>query len=166
MIFCLRSILMLLAAAIGLVGMQIARAELVTFVKNAPLRAEARFDSAPVAQITKGTVGDATTKQGAWLNIKTPGGTGWALTTDVSFGSGAASGGGGGFSLFGKSQPSRTTSTIGIRGFDKETIGNAFGDSAAISTAQLSLLDGYAVDKAGGQSFASTQGLKATSINY
>lgn len=156
---------MLLVAVAGLACVRVASAEPVTFTKDAPLRSEARFDSAPVAQVTKGTVGDATTKQGAWLNIKTPGGTGWALTTDVSFGSGAASGGGG-FNIFGRSQPTRTTSTIGIRGFDKETIGNAFGDSAAISTAQLSLLDGYAVDKAGGQSFASAQGLKATPINY
>ena len=153
----------------GLVGPATLRAEPVTFVKDAPLRSEARFDSAPVAQVAKGTAGDASTKQGAWLNIKTPSGTGWALTTDISFGSGASSGGGGGTSLgsiFGRSQPTRTTSTVGIRGFDKETIGNAFGDSAAISTAQLSLLDGYAVDKAGGQSFASAQGLSATAIQY
>ncbi len=152
----------------GLVGPATVRAEPVTFVKDAPLRSEARFDSAPVAQVAKGTVGDASTKQGAWLNIKTPGGTGWALTTDISFGSGASSGGSGTSlgSIFGRSQPSRTTSTVGIRGFDKETIGNAFGDSATISTAQLSLLDGYAVDKAGGQSFASAQGLSATAIQY
>ena len=154
----------------GLVGPTLVSAEPVTFVKDAPLRSEARFDSAPVAQVAKGTAGDASTKQGAWLNIKTPGGTGWALTTDISFGSGASSGGGGGGtslgSIFGRSQPTRTTSTVGIRGFDKETIGNAFGDSAAISTAQLSLLDSYAVDKAGGQSFASAQGLSATAIQY
>lgn len=161
-----RLLLLLLAAVAGLACVRIASAEPVTFTKDAPLRSEARFDSAPVAQVSKGTVGDATTKQGPWLNIKTPGGTGWALTTDVSFSAGAALGGGGGFNIFGRSQPTRTTSTIGIRGFDKETIGNAFGDSAAISTAQLSLLDGYAVDKAGGQSFASAQGLKATPINY
>jgi hypothetical protein len=161
----LRRTITLIAAAAGLAGA--ANAEPVTFTKDAPLRSEARFDSAPVTQVTKGTVGDASTKQGAWLNIKTPGGTGWALTTDVSFGSGTSGSSGSSLgNIFGRSQPTRTTSTIGIRGFDKETIGNAFGDSAAISTAQLSLLDGYAVDKAGGQSFASAQGLKATPINY
>ena len=72
----------------------------------------------------------------------------------------------GGFSLFGRSQPSRTTTTVGIRGFDKETIGNAFDDRATVNTEQLALLDGYAVDKAGGQSFASAQGLKDSSVSY
>ena len=148
-----------------------AMAETVTFTKDAPLRSEARFDSAPVTQVKKGTVGDASTKQGPWLNIKTQGGTGWALTTDISFGTGGSSSGGsssGGSvgNLFGKSQPARTTSTIGIRGFDKETIGNALGDGGTVSAAQLALLDRFAVDKAGGQSFASSHGLSAASISY
>jgi hypothetical protein len=146
-------------------------AEPVTFTKDAPLRSEARFDASPVTQVKQGTVGDATTKQGAWLNIKTPGGTGWALTTDISFGAGGAtSSSGGGFSLSrlfgGSARPASTTSTIGIRGFDKETIGTALGDGGAVSTAQLALLDGYAVDKAGGQSFASAKGLAASSVGY
>ena len=155
--------------AAGLVcagGAGVVTAEPVTFTKDAPLRSEARFDSAPVTQVTRGTVGDATTKQGPWLNIKTQGGTGWALTTDISFGTGGSSSGGSIGNIFGRSQPTRTTSTIGIRGFDKETIGNAFGDGAAVSAAQLALLDGYAVDNAGGQSFATAQGLSATPISY
>ena len=146
-----------------------AQADPVTFAKDAPLRAEPRFDAKPVAQISRGTTGEATAKQGGWLNIKTANASGWALTTDVSFGTAAASGGSsgsGGFSLFGRSQPSRTTTTVGIRGFDKETIGNAFDDRATVNTEQLALLDGYAVDKAGGQLFASAQGLKASSVSY
>lgn len=158
-----------IAVAAGLVfagGAGVAMAEPVTFTKDAPLRSEARFDSAPVTQVTRGTVGDATAKQGPWLNIKTQGGAGWALTTDISFGTGGSTSGGSVGNLFGRPQPARTTSTIGIRGFDKETITNAFGDGAAASAAQLALLDGYAVDTAGGQSFASTQGLSATPISY
>lgn len=152
-----------IVAVAGLVCTGSAMAEPVTFTKDAPLRSEARFDSAPVTQVTRGTVGDATTKQGPWLNIKTQGGAGWALTTDISFSMGGSSGGSlGGFRL----QPAKTTSTIGIRGFDKETITNAFGDGAAVSAAQLALLDGYAVNAAGGQSFASSHGLSATSISY
>lgn len=164
----LRKLLMAFAVTASLLCATAINAEPVTFIKDAPLRSEPRFDAAPVTQVTRGTTGDASAKQGAWLNIRTAGGAGWALTTDVSFGTSAASSGGsgGGFSLFGRSQPSRTTSTVGIRGFDKETIGNAFDDRATVNTAQLALLDGYAVDKAGGQSFASAQGLKASSVSY
>jgi hypothetical protein len=55
---------------------------------------------------------------------------------------------------------------LGVRGFDKETIGSAFGDRGSASTAQLALLDGYAVNQAGGQAFASSQGLSASSVSY
>ena len=146
-----------------------ATAEPVTFAKDAPLRSEPRFDAKPVAQIKQGTAGDASGKQGPWLNIKTPQGSGWALTTDISFGSGggASSGGSPLGGLFGsRRQQTSSTNTIGIRGFDKETIGNALGDGGAVSTAQLALLDGYAVDRAAGQEYASGKGLSATTISY
>ncbi len=165
----LRCMLGVLSATAVLMGAMAARAEPVTFTKDAPLRSDARFDAAPVTQVKQGTVGDASAKKGPWLNVTVPGGAGWALTTDVSFGtgSGAAASSAGVSSFFGGGRrQASTTSTIGIRGFDKETIGNAFGDSAAVSTAQLALLDGFAVDKAGGQSFASAQGLSATPISY
>jgi hypothetical protein len=124
-----------------------------------------------VTQVRQGTVGDATSKQGPWLNIKVPAGTGWALTTDITFGTGAAgsagSSGASVGSIFGpRRQQASTTSTIGIRGFDKETIGNAFGDGGTVSASQLALLDRFAVDKAAGQSFASAQGLSASSVSY
>ena len=144
-----------------------AAAQTVTFTKDAPLRSEPRFDAAPVAQVIQGTSGEASAKQGPWLNIKTAGGAGWALTTDINFGTSAgASSGGSTGSLFGRPRQASTTSTIGIRGFDKETIGNAFGGGGAVSSAQLALLDGYAVDKDGGQNFASAQGLTAVSVKY
>ena len=167
MISLRRSFTTIIAAA-GLLVTGASIAEPVTFTKDAPLRAEARFDAAPVAQVTKGTVGDASTKQGAWINIKTPAGAGWALTTDISFGTGASSGSAGASvgNIFGRSHPTRATSTIGIRGFDKETIGNAFEEGAAVSSQQLALLDSYVVDKEGGQSFASSKGLSASSISY
>ena len=169
-----RQKIMVIAAIACLMVAGRAGAEPVTFTKDAPLRAEARFDAAPVVQVKQGTVGDASAKQGPWLNITVPGSKGWALTTDISFSTGAAaaapSAGGGASSLgrlFGGGQrQASTTSTIGIRGFDKETIGNALGDGGVVSTAQLAVLDGYAVDKSGGQSFASAQGLTASTVSY
>jgi hypothetical protein len=146
-----------------------AAAEPVTFTKDAALRSEPRFDAAPAAQIKKGTVGDASGKQGPWLNIKTPQASGWALTTDISFGSGsgAASGGASLGGIFGGGrQQVSGTATLGVRGFDKETIGTALGEGGAVSTAQLALLDGYAASKEDGQSFASGKGLSASSVAY
>ena len=143
-------------------------AQSITFAKDAALRSEPRFDAAPVAQIKQGTAGEASTKQGPWLNIKTSAGAGWALTTDVSYGSSgsASSSGGSSFNPFARRQTTSTTSTIGIRGFDKETIGNALGGSGVVSTQQLAMLDGFAVNKDAGQAFASGQGLHAASIQY
>ena len=145
-------------------------AEPVTFTKDAALRSEPRFDAAPAAQIKKGTVGDASGKQGPWLNIKTPQASGWALTTDISFGSGSGGPASGGASLGGifggGRQQVSGTATLGVRGFDKETIGTALGEGGAVSTAQLALLDGYAASKEDGQSFASGKGLSASSVAY
>lgn len=147
-----------------------ALADPVTFTKDVPLRSEAKFDAKPVAQIKQGATGDATGKQGPWLNITTQQGTGWALTTDVSFGSGGASSSGGANNLAGifggKRQQVGGTSTLGARGFDKETIGNALGDGGAVSTEQLALLDGYAASKDDGQSFAGGKGLSASKVPY
>ncbi len=165
----LRRMLGVLAATAVLMGAMGVQAEPVTFTKDAPLRSDARFDAAPVTSVKQGTVGEASGKKGPWLHIKVPGGAGWVLTTDVRFGggSGAAPSSAGVSSFFGGGRRQvSATSTIGIRGFDKETIGHAFGDSAAVSTAQLALLDGFAVDKAGALSFASAQGLSATPISY
>jgi hypothetical protein len=144
-------------------------AEPVTFTKDAALRSEPRFDAAPAAQIKKGTVGDASGKQGPWLNIKTPQASGWALTTDISFGSGSggASGGASLGGIFGGGrQQVSGTATLGVRGFDKETIGTALGEGGAVSTAQLALLDGYAASKEDGQSFASGKGLSSSTVAY
>jgi len=164
----LRQLLVSAVAMATVLGASGVAAEPVTFAKDAPLRSEARFDAAPAAQIKKGTTGDATGKQGPWVNIKTPQATGWALTTDISFGTGGGSSSGGTSvaGIFGGSRPPGGTSTLGVRGFDKETIGTALGDGGAVSDAQLALLDGYAVTKDDSQSFASGKGLSATSVSY
>ncbi len=159
---------LVLAVTAILVGPGNVMAEPVTFAKDAPLRSEPRFDAATAAQIKKGATGDATAKQGPWLNIKTPQATGWALTTDVLIGAGAGSSAGSTSvaGLFGGSPRPGGTATLGTRGFDKETIGNALGDRGSASQEQLAMLDGYAVNKDDGQAFASTKGLSATSVSY
>ena len=165
----LRQIVVLAATAASFFVAAGVAAEPVTFTKDVPLRSEPKFDAKPVAQIKQGTVGDASGKQGPWLNIKTPQASGWALTTDISFGSGGGSSGGASLGgIFGGGRPQQVsgTSTLGVRGFDKETIGNALGDGGTVSTEQLALLDGYAASKDDGQSFASGKGLSASNVAY
>ena len=142
-------------------------AQSITLAKDAALRSEPRFDATAVTQLKQGMPGEAGEKKGPWLNITTKAGAGWVLTTDVAFGSsGTVSSSGGFFNPFARKQTASTTSTIGIRGFDKETIGNAFGSGGVVNNQQLALLDGYAVDKGAGAAFASGQGLQAASIQY
>ena len=162
-----RQFLALTATAAGLLCAGGVAAQPVTFTTDAALRSEPRFDAAPAAQIKQGTTGTASGKQGPWLNIKTPQAAGWALTTDVSFGTSGSSGGSVG-NIFSGGKPQRVggTTTLGTRGFDKETIGTALGDGGAVSTTQIALLDGYAATKDDGQSFASGKGLSAASVAY
>ncbi len=164
----IRQFLAVATTVAGLLWVGGAAAESVTFTKDAPLRSEPRFDAKPAAQVKQGTTGTASGKQGPFLNIKTPQATGWALTTDVSFGAGGSSAGTNLAGIFSGGKPQRVggTSTLGTRGFDKETIGTALGDGGSVSTAQLAMLDGYAADKSAGEAFASTRGLTAASVNY
>lgn len=159
----LRQMFGMAIAIAGLLFASLAAAQPITFTKDTSLRSEPRFDASPSGQVRSGATGESTAKQGPWLNIKTPQAAGWALTTDVSF----ASGGGSSTIAF-SAKPQRVggTGTLGARGFDKETIGTALGESAPVSTAQLALLDGYAASKDDGQSFASGKGLSASSVAY
>jgi hypothetical protein len=144
-------------------------AEPVTFTKDTPLRAEPHFDSSSVTRVPKGSEGEAGTKKGPWLNITTQLGTGWALTTDISYGLPSAASGGGVMStvsgLLGRRQPAKTTSTIGIRGFDEATIAKAL-DGGSVNLSQLARLDGLTVNAAAGGTHASAKGLVATSLSY
>ena len=140
----------------------------LTISRDAPLYSEARSGSTVVTQLKQGTPGEQIGKQGAWLNVKTGAGTGWLLSTNVTYGEVSATatpsgGGAGGFNPFARRQ--QATNTVGIRGFDEETINNALG-GGAVSTAQLALLDGYKAEKPDGAAFASSNGLQSSQVPY
>jgi hypothetical protein len=138
-------------------------AEPVTFSKDASLRAEPKFDAKPVAQIRKDTAGEQIGKQSPWVNVKTPQATGWALTTDLNYGSGGSSGG---ISLARTGTKVGGSSTLGARGFDEATVTAAMGDGGVINREQLALLDSYVASKSDGQAFASAKGLSASTVGY
>lgn len=141
----------------------------VTITRDSPLYAEASAGSAVVMQLKQGTAGEVVGKQGAWLNVKTGAGTGWTLSTNVRYGEAAASSApassSGGWNPFARRPATQATNTIGIRGFDEETINNALG-GGAVSAAQLAALDGFRAEKPDAASFAGSRSLQASQVPY
>lgn len=144
----------------------IAYAESVTLERDSPLRAEPRTDAAVVANLPKGSTGDAMARQGAWVQIKSAAATGWLYSFNVRFGAVAAEGGdsGGGSVLgrmFGPRQRVNVTATIGIRGLGEEDLKQAHFDGA-----QIQELDGFAANPGQAEAHAGTAGLSAVKVEY
>lgn len=156
----------LFLAALALAAAGTAAAQQVTLERDSPLYSEPRLESAPVAQLKQGATGDVLGKQGGWLNLKTPAGTGWLFTFNVRFpsqkadtgdtGSGAALG-----RVFGPRRSSSVTSGIGIRGLDEEDL-----KQAAFNAGQMKLLDGYATTKDAAEQGARGTGLAPAKVDY
>ena len=75
--------LTLLIAGFGLASRL--AAQQVTVERDSPLYSEPRLDSSPVTQLKQGATGEVVGKQGAWLNLKTAGGSGWLFSFNVRF---------------------------------------------------------------------------------
>lgn len=154
-----------MVAAMLLAGLP-AAAQQVVLERDSPLYAEPRLESAQVAQLKQGVAGEVIGKNGAWLNLRTPGATGWVFSFNVRFqakpGEGAepASGGSALGRVFGPRRPS-VTSTIGIRGLEEEDL-----RQASFNAGQMSLLDQYAASRESAQDAARATGLAPERIEY
>jgi hypothetical protein len=138
-------------------------AQQVLLERESALYSEPRMDSSPVAQLQRGTSGEVISRQGGWLNIKTPAGTGWLFSFNVRFPSQRAEGGSGGAGLgrvFGPNRPS-VTSTIGIRGLEEEDLRQASFDAG-----QMKLLDGYVASKQAAEEGARAKSLAPVRVDY
>ena len=142
-----------------------AAAQQVTLERDSPLYAEPRLEAAQVTQLKQGTSGDVIGKQGAWLNLKTAGGSGWLFSFNVRFQSQKAEGGDGGGSalgrVFGPRRNVNVTAAIGIRGLDEQDL-----RQASFSAAQMKLLDGYAASKQAAEEGARATGLGPETVEY
>lgn len=151
--------LMLLVAAAPAVAQQ------VTLERDSPLYSEPRLESAPVAQLKQGSTGDVVGKQGGWLNLKTPAGSGWLFSFNVRFPAQKAEGGDAGSGalgqVFGPRRGVSVTSAIGIRGLDEEDL-----KQASFSAGQMKLLDDYAVSKQAAEQGARAAGLAPVKVDY
>ena len=142
-----------------------AAAQQVTLERDSPLYAEPRNDAAQVAQLKQGTTGEVIAKQGAWLNLKTAGGSGWLFSFNVRFQSQKAEGGdGGGQALgrvFGPRQKVNVTATIGVRGLEEEDL-----KQAHFNAGQMKLLDGFAASRQAAEERARATGLAPEKVDY
>jgi len=143
-----------------------AAAQQVTLERDSPLYAEPRLDASQVTQLKLGAAGEVIGKQGAWLNLKTPGGSGWLFSFNVRFpsqqaGSGDSGAGSAGGRLFGPRRSVSVTSTIGIRGIEEEDL-----KQASFNADQMKLLDGYVATKQIAERGARATGLAPVSVEY
>ena len=156
---------LLAALAAGLLAAAPAAAQKVTVEQNTPLYSEPRMESSQVAQLQQGTAGEVIGKQGVWLNIKTPAGSGWLFSFSVRFESSGAEGSSGTGSALGRVfAPRRSpsvTSTIGVRGIEEEDLKGATFDAQ-----QIKLLDSYVASKEAAEKGARGAGLSRTSVEY
>ncbi|HYC44268.1 MAG TPA: hypothetical protein VED01_02180 [Burkholderiales bacterium] len=123
------------AACAWLLGCGLAAAQQVTLSKDSTLHTEPNAAAAPVAQLKEGTAGEVIARKGAWVQLKSAAGTGWVYAFNVNYGSAGA----GAAPAAASSQRRQTTSTIGIRGLEKEDLKNATFDGK-----QLDALDSFA----------------------
>ena len=143
-----------------------AAAQPVTLERDSPLYAEPRLDASQVTQLKFGATGEVIGKQGAWLNLKTPGGSGWLFSFNVRFQSQQASAGDSGASstagrLFGSRRSASVTSTIGIRGIEEEDL-----KQASFNADQMKRLESYAATKEAAERRAHATGLAPASVEY
>ena len=101
-----------------------AAAQQVTLDRDSPLYAEPRLEAPQVTQLKQGATGEVAGKQGGWLNLKTPAGTGWLFSFNVRFpaqkAEGSESGSGSVLGrVFSPGRPASVTSSIGIRGLEE-----------------------------------------------
>lgn len=155
-----------LIAAMALAAAGTAAAQQVTLERDTPLYSEPRLESSQVTQLKQGAAGEVLGKQGGWLNLKTPAGTGWLFSFNVRFPSQKADGGDTGAGaalgrLTGARRTPSVASSIGIRGLEEEDLRQATFDAR-----QMKLLDEYAASKEAAEQGARAAGLAPAKVEY
>jgi hypothetical protein len=151
---------------VALLAATSAAAQQVTLERDSALYAEPRLDASQVTQLKLGATGEVIGKQGAWVNLKTPGGSGWLFSFNVRFqnqqaGAGDSGAGSAAGRLFGPRRDVSVTSTIGVRGIEEEDLKQASFDAG-----QMKLLDGYVATQQAAERGARASGLAPASVEY
>ena len=160
--FAFQTIRALVAAGLLCVYQLAGAAESVIVAADAPLLEAPNSSAKVVTQLKQGMTGEVLARKGAWVNLRTAGGTGWTNSFNVRDAGAApapaAKAGPGG--PFGAPR-AKTTATIGIRGLEAEDL-----RKANVDPQQLNLLDGYAASKQDAESAARASGLSAARVEY
>lgn len=138
-------------------------AQQVVLEKDSPLYSEPRLESSQVTQLKQGAAGEVVGKQGAWLNLKTPAGSGWLFSFNVRF-QGQKDGGDSGAGIgrmFGPRRNVNVTASIGVRGLEEQDLKQASFDAA-----QMKQLDDYAVTRQAAEDGARATGLAPEKVDY
>ncbi|HEY9100752.1 SH3 domain-containing protein [Chitinimonas sp.] len=127
-------------------------AENGTLLRAAELKQKPFLDAEKVADLAAQAPVEIVARQGAWMQVKAAGQTGWVKMLNVRTGSGESKGGGGGLlsavNLF-KTGSSGTTVTTGVKGLSEEDIKNAQPNHE-----QLAKLGSYAATADEAEKFA------------
>ena len=141
-----------------------ALAEPVVIERDSTLHAKPDANAPVTANVKRGTTGDATTRQGPWLNVKTSAGAGWILSFNVRYGGGSSTTGVDASTISRLTSPRQklnVTSTIGVRGIEKEDLQKAQFDAQ-----QVALLEKYRANDASAKAAATAAGLRPSEIEY
>ncbi|GAB3268869.1 SH3 domain-containing protein [Chitinimonas naiadis] len=139
-------------------------AETGTLLRAAELKQRPYIDGGKVADLNAQTPLEILGRQGAWMQVKAAGQTGWVKMLNVRTGSGDTKGGGGGLlsavNIF-KTGSSGTTVTTGVKGLSEEDITNAQPNKE-----QLAKLGSYAASADEAEKFARAGKLASSKIDY
>ena len=140
-----------------------AGAEPVTVERDSVLRSEPRTEATELSDLPNKSTGEAVTRQGAWVQIKSGTVSGWLYSFNLRFTTAASADSSGSVlgRVFGPRQRISVTSTIGIRGLDEEDLKQARFDGG-----QMQQLDGFAATREQAQAYAGEAGLNAGRIEY
>ena len=144
-------------------------ADQVTIERESRVYAEPRLDAPELAVAAPGTSGAVLGKSRAWLNVRMPSVTGWLFSFNVRFVAKAPdtaqeSSGGAESAIgrvFGPPHSVNVTSTIGVRGLDKEDLRDA-----RFNAEQMQKLDRFAASKEAAEEKARAKGLAAAQVEY
>lgn len=133
-----------------------------TALKNDTLRKEPYSDAAAAGNLKRDDKVDILEKKGAWLKVKTPGGSGWVRMLSVKRGQAAKTGSSGLQGLAtGRAGTGQVVSTTGIRGLNEEEL-----KAAKFSESEIKLMEGNTISADTAKQFAGTAGLQARQLNY
>lgn len=139
-------------------------AETGTLLKADTLRAQPFGDAKLVATLPAGNKVTILKKDGGWLQVKSPKGTGWVRMLSVRTGDAAKAPGAAAGVLglaSGRAGTGKVVATTGIRGLGEEDL-----KAARFDEAELKLLDSYATSTDAARAFAAQGKLAARKLAY